>query len=98
MNPFSFLVPCRPHRGRVASQSPEPLVVYRHTHLLPMWSAKLRPRQATGWNNSAEPAELRDLKEWLKVPVKLFKLAQPRGIKGKAVYLATTFYKLCSHT
>lgn len=75
MNPLSFPVPCGPHGGGVASESPEHLIVYRHTHLLPTWSVKLRPRQGTGWNSSAEPAELRDLKEWLKVPVKLFKLA-----------------------
>lgn len=48
MNPLSFPGPCEPHRGGVASQSPEQPVVYRHTHLLPMWSAKLRPRQGTG--------------------------------------------------
>lgn len=98
MNPLSFPVPCGPHGGGVASESPEHLIVYRHTHLLPTWSVKLRPRQGTGWNSSAEPAELRELKEWLKVPVKLFKLAQTRGIEGKAVYLVTGFYKLYSHT
>lgn len=75
MNPVSLPVPCGSHRGGETSQNPEHLVVCRHTHLLPLWSAKLRPRQGTGWKSSEEPAELRDLEEWLKVSVKLFKLA-----------------------